>query len=661
MSVSSSGAITTTGNVAGTASYASNAELFDGLDSTVFATTGSNTFTSAQYISNTSTPTNFTDTASLYTDGGMQVKKDVYLSSSLFVKGDLTIFGTQSVNYITSSQLNIADNIITVNTSTPAVRFGGIAVQDSGSLGTGLTGSLLWDSQNNHWVYTNPSGSSYSGGMLISGPRASSLGEEQGTTFNALMKGQGGDHITSSAIFENGTLTSIYSTMYVSSSGNVGIGTINPRSYKFHLVNSGSNTQFGISNQGTADGDRQLRIGFGGNGANTWAELQGTRLNVADDVNIALQPGGGSVGIGTTSPSTLLHVNTTRSSGANVDVITLSDNVTGVQTSGFGVRILATSNNGQAKSAIAFEADGGTNNDTAIAFYTQNSAAAMPQRLIIDKNGTVRVNTLGGSTNYKFGVSGSAYVNGTNNKGIFITDGASYASIVGLNSAISAYNSLELRTSGVDGQLFLSSGGNVGFFTTNPVGSVASNLVHVNGASAVLRVGPNYPAAGAGTDRDFIELIADGANTKLVSPNETFSLINTGGGAGSWAIDVIAGSGGVRLTNGATSWSAISSDRRKKKNFEPSQGLAEVLQIEPVKYHFEWDDDSIPKRMGFIAQNIQPLIPEMVSATKEKAPDGSDYLTVTPDYILPVLVKAIQELKAENDTLKEILQRNNIQ
>jgi hypothetical protein len=110
--------------------------------------------------------------------------------------------------------LNIANNIITVNTSTPAVRFGGIAVQDSGSLGTGLTGSLLWDSQNNHWVYTNPSGSSYSGGMMISGPRASSLGEEQGTTFNALMKGQGGDHITSSGIFESGS--------------NVGIGTTSP-------------------------------------------------------------------------------------------------------------------------------------------------------------------------------------------------------------------------------------------------------------------------------------------------------------------------------------------------------------------------------------------------------------------------------------------------
>ena len=143
--------------------------------------------------------------------------------------------------------------------------------------------------------------------------------------------------------------------------------------------------------------------------------------------------GDGKVGVGTSAPSTLTHIHTARSSGANVDIMTLSDNVTGVQTSGYGVRILSTSNNGQAKSAIAFEADGGTNNDTAIAFYTQTSAAALSQRLIIDKNGTVRVNTSISSTNYKFGVSGSAYINGTNNKGVFITDGASYASIVGLN------------------------------------------------------------------------------------------------------------------------------------------------------------------------------------------------------------------------------------
>lgn len=190
------------------------------------------------------------------------------------------------------------------------------------------------------------------------------------------------------------------------------------------------------------------------------------------------------------------------------------------------------------------------------------------------------------------------------------------------------------------------SGGNVGINTPNP-----TRMLHVCGGSAVLRVGPDYPAVGAGGDRDYIDLIADGSNTKIISPNETFSILNPSGN-----IDIISqSSGGVRLTSGSTSWTAISSDRRKKKNFETTQGLTELLQIEPVKYHFIWDDDCIPKRMGFIAQNIQPLIPEMVVPNGEKAEDGSDYLTITPDYLLPILVKSIQEQQCTINTLKSCL------
>jgi hypothetical protein len=85
--------------------------------------------------------------------------------------------------------------------------FGGLAVYDSGS--TGLTGSILWDSQNNHWVYSNPSGSSYSGGMFISGPRTLTLGSETGTTSCMLLAGQGGDHLTSSMIYHSSTVTCI--------------------------------------------------------------------------------------------------------------------------------------------------------------------------------------------------------------------------------------------------------------------------------------------------------------------------------------------------------------------------------------------------------------------------------------------------------------------
>jgi hypothetical protein len=100
---------------------------------------------------------------------------------------------------------------------------------------------------------------------------------------------------------------------------------------------------------------------------------------------------------------------------------------------------------------------------------------------------------------------------------------------------------------------------------------------------------------------------------------------------------------GPYVAAGGTSWTNGSSDVRKKKNFETTQGLEEILQVEPVKYHFLEDDDNSKKRLGFKAQNILNIIPEMVSETGEIAEDGTPYLTVTPDYILPVLVKAIQE------------------
>jgi hypothetical protein len=181
-----------------------------------YATTGSNTFVDGQYLSSSFNPTGFSTTASLYTDGGLRVTRDAYISGTLYLN-NVTVFGTQSVAYISSSQLNIGTNLITVNTDTPSIRFGGLAVYDSGS--TGLTGSILWDSQNNHWVYSNPSGSSYSGGMFISGPRTSTLGSETGTTSCALMMGQGGDHITSSAILHYGNATCFYGTSFISSSG----------------------------------------------------------------------------------------------------------------------------------------------------------------------------------------------------------------------------------------------------------------------------------------------------------------------------------------------------------------------------------------------------------------------------------------------------------
>jgi len=182
-----------------------------------YATTGSNTFVGGQYFSSSFNPVGFTTTASLYTDGGLRVTKDAYISGTLYLN-NVTVFGTQSVAYISSSQLNIGTNIITVNTDTPSVRFGGLAVYDSGS--TGLTGSMLWDSQDNQWLYSNPSGSTYDSALFLVGPRNSgAVGSEVGISCNFLSKGNGMHHMTSSGIFEDGSITCFYNSGFITNAG----------------------------------------------------------------------------------------------------------------------------------------------------------------------------------------------------------------------------------------------------------------------------------------------------------------------------------------------------------------------------------------------------------------------------------------------------------
>ena len=157
------------------------------------ATTGSNTFTGIQTISNTTNSTNYTDGA-LIVQGGVGIAKDVNISGSLTITGLLTATSS-SIQYVTSSQLIVADNKIIVNT-TDATRFGGLSIIDSGS--TAATASIYWDSLNHHFIYENISGAPYNSAIIIAGPKnTGTLGDEQELTIGRIPVASGGDHIDS--------------------------------------------------------------------------------------------------------------------------------------------------------------------------------------------------------------------------------------------------------------------------------------------------------------------------------------------------------------------------------------------------------------------------------------------------------------------------------
>jgi hypothetical protein len=120
--------------------------------------------------------------------------------------------------------------------------------------------------------------------------------------------------------------------------------------------------------------------------------------------------------------------------------------------------------------------------------------------------------------------------------------------------------------------------------------------------------------------------------------------------------------GGI-VGNGAENAQFITlSDIREKENIQSINGsLNKILALNPVE--FNWKKSKEHVKAGFIAQQVEEIFPEYVldNFANEGDEPRKAITGGLSSGIIVHLVKAIQELKSENDTLKEILQRNNIQ
>jgi hypothetical protein len=133
------------------------------------------------------------------------------ITGSLYISQDLIVAGSSSIQHISSSVVNIADNIITVNAQNPAVRFGGLAVIDSGS-SPQVSGSLLFDATENEWIFVHQNQSSVTSALLIMGPETyNDIGNEIHLTNNRLVKSTIDEHVGDSNITDTGTKVSINS------------------------------------------------------------------------------------------------------------------------------------------------------------------------------------------------------------------------------------------------------------------------------------------------------------------------------------------------------------------------------------------------------------------------------------------------------------------
>ena len=116
----------------------------------------------------------------------------------------------------------------------------------------------------------------------------------------------------------------------------------------------------------------------------------------------------------------------------------------------------------------------------------------------------------------------------------------------------------------------------------------------------------------------------------------------------------VADSGNCTNTNG--SYGTISDVKLKENIVDATPKLDKVNQLQVRNYNFIGDD---LKQIGFVAQEFEQVFPSMVEESSDKDKDGNDLGTTTKTIkttvLIPVLVKAIQELKAINDTQAETL------
>jgi hypothetical protein len=102
--------------------------------------------------------------------------------------------------------------------------------------------------------------------------------------------------------------------------------------------------------------------------------------------------------------------------------------------------------------------------------------------------------------------------------------------------------------------------------------------------------------------------------------------------------------GNVRVTGTLDN----TSDRRLKEAIRPTPyGLREILQLRPVEYHWK-DRPADGVGIGLIAQDVESVIPEIVSRPRER--DEAYGLSYAE--LIPILIRAVQEQQAEIEALR---------
>lgn len=415
------------------------------------------------------------------------------------------------------------------------------------------------------------------------------------------------------------------SRMKISAFGNVGIGIDNPNA-KFHINDNNSpyitswitktNLSGGtlggyvsptlvVSTTSTNGGtsEKYINSEFIAIGANSATNIAANfyATGAANNYAIIVPENSGDVGFGVINPSTKLHIVDTSSGALRIE--------DGTQAAG---RVLTSDANGvgtwQAPNSNFWSLSGntvaasnfiGSTNNANIIFRRNNAQAGT----IAQFNTSLGVNAM------------NALTTGTQNVAIG-TNALDSNIISGGNTAV-GYDALQSTTGD-----FNTAFGNSALFSL-----IAGTSNCAFGYNALNNQISGINNIGIGT----------GANVPFTTGNNQIRMGNTS----------------IAYAGIQVSWS-ITSDKRWKSEIQTSNlGLNFINKLNPVSY-IRKNDENKKTEYGFIAQELDQTLNEF-GATNSGiiTKDDAGMLSVRYNDLLSPMVKAIQELKTENDMLKK--------